>query len=169
VNLPPDTDRLTLDQASALYAELEQRAASLAVCARPQARRARRRWAVLALPVAGLAACAALVLHPAPASSPGAATSLSALGVPAVPGQRVQSVARAGRSVTVTYRSGLIESVGPGGRIGNGVMIVPGGGLRVTVGGRRVLLSGLDPSGLRMAAARLVSRGGSSPAPSPIP
>ncbi len=170
MNLPADRDQLTRAEAAALYAELEGRAASVRLPTRSR-RRSRRRWAALAPAIAVLAVAGALIGGPLIAGGPPASgPDLAALGLPRVPGQQVQSVARHGPTSTVTYRSGLIEVVGPaGGGIKNGIMTTPGAAsVAVEVGGHRVLLSGLDPAALRRLAATL-SRGGSSPSPSPTP
>lgn len=170
MNLPADRDHLSRAQAAALYVELEGRAATVRPATR-SARHGRRRWAVLAPAIASLAVAAALLARPLIAGGPAApGPDLAALGLPRLPDQQVQSVTRHGATSTVTYRSGLIEVVGPaGGGSKNGIMISPGeGGLAVEVGGRRVLLSGLEPALLHRLAS-LLSRGGSSLSPSPTP
>lgn len=156
-----DPDELTRAEAVALYRELEQRAAAL----RPGPARPPlpvRRWVVLAPVAAGLAVAAAVATHsltqpgatappgiPAPGNGPLIATG----SLPLIPGQRVGSVTHHAGTTTIRYRSGLVEEIAPP---GSPAAIGPRS-LGVTLGGRRVILSGLDPAHLRRAAGALES------------
>jgi len=160
-----DPDELTHAEAVALYRELEQRAAAL----RPGPRRVRRpprRVLVLAPVVAGLAVAAAVATTsltgtnragPAsivgPANGPQIATGRLAL----VPGERVRSIARNGPTTTIRYRSGLIEVVTPIGGISHasGPEVTGPLAIDVTLGNRRIALSGLGPAQLQRAARAL--------------
>ena len=154
-----DPDELTRPEAVALYRELEQRAAALrAGPARP--RLPVRRWLVLAPVAAGLAVAAAVATHsltePGAAAPPGIAAPnngpLIATGaLPLIPGQRVGSVTHHGGTTTIRYRSGLVEVITPRGA----PAAVGPRSLGMTLGGRRVILSGLDPAHLRRAAGAL--------------
>jgi hypothetical protein len=169
MNTARDPDELTRAEAAALYHELEQRAAAL----RPGPRRVRRparRLLVLAPVMAGLAIAAAVASTsltgtngPGPASIPGPANGprIATGQFAVVPGERVRSIVRNGATTTIRYRSGLVELITP---IGG---IAPLGGpdwfgpprVDLTLGNRRILLSGLDTARLQGAARAL---GGSS-------
>jgi hypothetical protein len=159
----PDPDELTRPEAVALYRELEQRAAALrAGPARP--RLPVRRWFVLAPVAAGLAVAAAVATHsltgPGATAPPGNAAPnnrplITTGQLPLIPGQRVASVTHHGGTTTIRYRSGLVEVIP---RLGAPTAIGPRS-LVVTLGGRRVILSGLDPAHLRRAAGTLAAEG----------
>jgi hypothetical protein len=158
-----DPDELTRAEAVALYRELEHRAEAL----RPGPRRVRRparRLIVLAPVVAGLAIAAAVASTsltgangpgpasiPAPANGPQIATGQLAL----VPGERVRSIARNGATTTIRYRSGLVELITPvGGTAPLGGYYGPPR-VALTLGNRRIVLSGLDTTRLQGAAGAL--------------
>jgi hypothetical protein len=157
-----DPDELTRPEAVALYRKLEQRAAAL----RPGPARPRlpvRRWVVLAPVAAGLAVVAAVATHSltaggggggiappgvvAPANGPLIATGQ----LPLIPGERVRSIAHHGGATTIHYRSGLVEVIAPRGA----PAAVGTRSLGLTLGGRRIVLSGLDPAHLRRALGAL--------------
>lgn len=154
-----DPDELTRPEAVALYRELEQRAAALR--AGPAwLRLPARRWVVLAPVAAGLAAAAAVATHsltdhgataPPGIAAPGNGPLIATGPLPLIPGQRVGSITHHDGTTTVRYRSGLVEVMAP-----KGVPAVVGPrSLGVTLGGRRVVLSGLDPAHLRRAAGAI--------------
>ncbi len=160
-----DPDELTRAEAVALYHELEQRAAAL----RPGPRRVRRpprRLFVLAPVMAGLAIAAAVASTslggssgPGPASIPGPANGprIESGALTLVPGQRVRSIGSDGPTTTIRYRSGLVEVITPIGGIAplSGPDWFGPPRVAVTLGNRRILLSGLDTTRLQAAARAL--------------
>ncbi len=154
-----DPDELTRPEAVALYRELEQRAAVLRA-GPARLRLPARRWAVLAPVAAGLALVAAVATHsltqtgataPPAITAPGNGPLMATGPLPLVPGQRVGSVTHHGGTTTIRYRSGLVEVIAPKGA----PAVVGPRSLGVTLGGRRVVLSGLDPAHLRRAAGAI--------------
>jgi hypothetical protein len=154
-----DPDELTRAEAVALYHSLEERAAALGARRAPRSL-PRRRWVVLAPVFAGLAIAAAVATNSltgtpgaAPASNAGPANAplVTTGALPLVPGEHVRSISHRGTTTTIRYRSGLIEVISPPG----GPAPVGPRSMGLTLGGTRIVLSGVDPARLRRAAGAL--------------